>query len=662
MITMDFETRSRADLKTGGAYFYAAHPSTEILCLVWESGGKIFKWSPFENLGHTLEQFYQCLSANPLIEAHNCEFEWAIWNYCGVKKYGFKPLPQERFLCSAAKAASLALPRDLFSACKVTGTKSQKDMEGYMLMMKMCKPDRHGNWVYDAEKLNRLTSYCQVDVKSEIDLSKSLHPLISKEQELFHLNARMNRRGIPIDLYTVRIAQNFLERYSETKRAELKAITNGKVETEGQTAKIKDFCNGLNWGHEMLGVDVIEVERALSKNPPKVVKKVLEIRRDLGLASVKKIKRMQDIVMPDNRIRGSMLYCGAARTGRWSSKGVQFQNLARGTGNVNVLEVIETLQKGIYSDFISKYPDVIKTLSECIRGFIEAPEGKVFMAGDYASIEVRVLFWLAGQTDALNILAKGIDIYKEMASTIYGIHPMDVIKIQRQLGKALVLACGYGQGYKKFITTCSLPPYNMTIDTEFSKKAVYGYRARFSKVVDFWKDCENAFKNTILQKNVVFNVGKVTFCGLSDRTIITLPSGRKLYYFNPQIKVVDFKTKKEIQEMDDEEEMSANMTEQLCFLGMNSKSGKWERIYTYGGHIVENITQGVARDILGESLIKLEKNGFPPIFTVHDENVCEVEAGTKTLEEFTKIMSEVPHWASGCPIKVESETFNRYKK
>lgn len=660
MITIDFETRSRADLLEAGAYYYAAHESTEILCLAWECEGQVYAWSPFKDYGASIHLLEKQIEKHGILEAHNSEFEWAVWNYCGVKKYGFKKLPQEIFSCSAAKSAALSLPRDLFTVGKVLGVKDQKDMEGYTLMMKMCKPDKKGEWVFDLQKLDRLVQYCKSDVISETQVSAKMSEMIQCEKEIFKANMRMNRRGIPIDSYTVKIAQNYLEKYSVALRAQLKTLTGGKVETESQIARIMSFCNEKEWGHKLVGLDVEEVKKALASNPPPLVKRVLEIRQVLGLASVKKIKRMRDIVMLDGRVRGAMLYAGASRTGRWSSKGIQFQNLAKGSGKFDIEKAITLIERCNYEEFSKEFSNVAMALSECIRAFIKAPHGKIFYAGDYASIEVRVLFWLAGQTDALAILAKDGDIYKEMAASVYSKPVSAIQKNERNLGKALVLACGYGLGASKFIESCLKPPYEMVLDEDFAKKAVYGYRARFSKVPQFWKDCEKAFKDAIRNEGVVFLAGKIKFLNQGGNIKVKLPSGRCLNYFNAKISVVDFKTKKEAHEIEDE--TGIRMAEQISYWGMSSVTNKWDRIFTHGGVIVENITQATARDIMAQAMIKLESKGFNPIFTVHDEIVCEELEDKNALKEFTSIMESIPVWLSGCPIKVESESFRRYKK
>ena len=272
-------------------------------------------------------------------------------------------------------------------------------------------------------------------------------------------------------------------------------------------------------------------------------------------------------------------------------------------------------------------------------------EGKAFFGGDYASIEARVLLWLAEDERALDLFREGKDIYLDLAATIYGVEPESIAKssIERQLGKQGILGCGYGMGHEKFMGTCD--QYGIDIDEGMARKVVETYRNRYNKVKNLWYDMERAAISAV-------ETGEMKFCGKigwgmdGDFLYAKLPSKRLMAYYKPEIRMTETPWGKE------------KLT--LTYMATNSVTRKWERDRTYGGKLVENVTQAVARDLMAEAMLRCEEAGYEVILTVHDEIVTEKENGN--VKDFEVLMSECPKWADGIPVEVEGWTGQRYLK
>lgn len=441
-IFLDFETRSRIDLKKSGAFKYASHESTEILCACWKiENGPSFSWSPFLIATDKITKLFDLLDTGEYeIEAHNAHFEWAMWNYCAVKKYKFPKMPFTSFMCTAARAAARSLPRDLETLARELGLPILKDMTGRRVMLKMCKPDRNGKWQESDADFDTLIKYCMTDVEVTEKVSQILPELTPEEKAIFQLDFRINRKGVLLDIPAIITAANFAEAYALDLNAELCNLTGGMVKTATQGMRMVEFLQ-LN-GVDVDSVDKQSVLDALKEVEDPTVRRVLEIRQSLALSSVKKLYSMLAMGMRDSRARGTLLYAGANRTGRWSGKGIQIQNLPRGTlSREEVTEAFVLLKKGDYKVFKNRFPDVLGAISSCVRGFIVPAKGHRMFAGDFSAIEARVLFWLAGDTKGLGIYREGKDPYKSMAAYIFKVPYEQVTKGQRQLGKAVILGC-----------------------------------------------------------------------------------------------------------------------------------------------------------------------------------------------------------------------------
>ncbi len=652
--TIDFETRSSSpDLKKVGAYRYALHWDTKVLCLAYELPGCAPKlWRP--GLPLPFDLFFW-IEQGGMVEAHNAEFEWCIWNYVQVK-FGWPHLPWKQLTCSAAMAAVMALPRSLEGVCDVLNTEVKKDKDGKKIMLRVARlkkptvkaPD---SWDEDPEKLEKLYGYCIDDVLAEKGVSAKLPDLSPLEHKMWRHTAMINERGIYCDLATCAKASEFARRFERELLSELKIVTNGAVKTAKQHAKLLAFLHAE--GVQITDIQKPTVEAALQQEGLTYrAKRALEIRSILNRSSVSKFNSMIAMSCPDKRIRGTLMHHGAS-TGRDTGKGIQPQNyIYDKSGKTDVPKIIAALQGLDYEDFRAVYPNVFETLAYILRGMLIAAPGKKFVASDFAAIETRVLFWLANHDEGLQYFYRGEDIYVGMAKAIYKLSDdawkaldKETQKAYRQLGKQAILGLGYGMGAKKFVITCK--GYGIHITEEFAKEVVKLYRNLHWAIPALWKDVERAMIGAVKYPTKVFSAGRCKFFMKGRFLVAQLPSGRRLYYCDPMV---------------NERETDWGPQDRLGYYAPNSQSKRWQYEETYGGKATENLVQAVAADLMREAALREEIAGFPIVMRVHDELIAEVDADDDCLEQFENLMSELPKWAVGCPVATEGWEGPRYRK
>lgn len=716
-ITKDFETRSLCNLKTAGAYKYSLHPSTQPTCLSFKFHGQDVVYlldfkdinTPWKKLPYKFKNRWEyCIQAGYEFSAHNSFFERCIYDNIMVKRYGWPAIPPRQRRCTAAKAAACALPRNLEGAGAALKLTTQKDKTGYIAMMKTCKPTRQWNaWKKlqddiaagkriterrmksvgtvepkmfldpedDPQTWNNLYKYCKIDTKTEELLDDTLPDLNAQEQELWFLNQEVNWRGLLVDLPTVKKIVGISELEKKTRLKELDALTMGLVTSPNSRKSVMEFLK-LD-GIEIADIKAKTVEDLLKGgklNPD--MKRLLEIRKELSKASLRKYKAFMDRACDDNRVRDIALYHGAS-TGRDTGVGIQPHNFPRG-----LIKVDKDMPYRAIQDILDYDVDFLKLLygddlsilfSAVLRNMLIPTKGKKLFVADFSKIEVAVLWWLSGNEAGLKILRAGLDPYIYMASANTG-KPYKEIELAvlneerwaidaRQLGKAQVLGCGFGMGWNKFQLT-AYEQYRLTLTDQQSKHAVKSYREKNKAVKDVWKAYESAAIRAVEDREVV----KVNGCKFytKDKFLwIELPSGRKLAYREPHIVMREFtyeveeeiivkgKVKIKIHKRTAEKKT-------LEFWAVNSKTKKWSVERTFGGSITENIVQAVARDLMKWSEIRVERAGYTSNLTVHDELITEKDKGT--VDEFTKIMCKVPKWAKGCPIESKGWTGPRYRK
>lgn len=690
---IDFESRSPLDIKKCGAYAYAEHPDTEVLCLaVKVDDGDTDIWVPleFDFRGAALANFRlrELIEAADHIHAHNAGFERCMWTEHMVKRRGFPEIPISKWDDTAARAAMCALPRSLDGACKALGVSQQKDAEGYKLMLKMCRPralrkkerdtlaaelgmteeevkseakailsalkcdprapgklrpdyHRFFAWHESADDLVRLCRYCIQDVEAEYALAQELPPLPKMERRIWELDQTINDRGILCDLVSVEHAEAIIEAHEEKLLDELRGLTG--LSSAKAVAALKGWLKDNDCGVEDLTKQ--SVGDALKGDLSPEARRVLEIRQSLGKSSTAKLAAFKAYACKDGRLRGMMLYHGAA-TGRWAGRGPQPHNLPRGD------EIIAHLQ----DQSIALYPvrdpglldavmgEPLNVISSCLRGMLVAAPGHDLIAADYSAIEARGLAYLAGEETVLDAFRNNLDLYKVAASGIYKKPYEQITKTERSVGKTCVLACGYG-GSKGAMLAFGADRLGMS-DEEIDS-AVAAWRESNPNIVRFWYALTEACAKTV-KEGVETRYRQIGFRMRGKFLQMILPSGRPLWYYAPRVQQVRMPWGKD-------KEMVTAMT-------VDSLTKQWVRRPLGHPILSENATQAFCRDLLALGLIRCEAAGYRPVLHVHDEIVAEVPEGWGSVEEMEAIMSEVPKWAEGMPISAEGYRAKRYRK
>jgi DNA polymerase len=668
---IDFETRSLCDLKKAGAWAYAEHPTTEIMCLCYHfaykpSVGGDGQWAP----GCHDQTLYN-LASDPsvIFVAHNAMFEQAIWANIMVPLYGFPPIPIERWECTLAVCAHKALPLALDKAASALGLTVEKDKEGNRLTLSMSRFDKKGYLPeLTPEKRDRIAQYCDQDVRVERQIEQRVGRLGAHERKIWMYDQIINQRGVRLDMAFVRAALRVVERATGPLQREFADLTGGIG--SGQVAKVLEWCRGqgvevdnLQKGTitALLGTEEddsdataglisnLDDEVGVSRTGPLPagVHRVLTIRQMLGSASVKKLQRMLACVGDDGRARGLLQY-HAASTGRWGGRLLQPQNFPRGDDGLRKRATPEQVVDAIMSEDPEYVEAVlglpaIEAVASALRFALIPDPGKVFLVGDYAGIEMRIVLALAGEYDKCEMLAAGHDVYLDMACDIYNRPRGSLTKdhvAERTIGKNTVLGCGFGMGATKFHAR-----YCPDQSEDFAYNVVQAYRQQWApKVPKLWYALDAAALAAVRgQPTTEYGV---LYRQEGDWLTARLPSGwQKLWYFAPQLG-------------------RDEMFNRNCWTYRAMKMGKMVNAKAYGGLLTENAVQALARGLLCGGVQRLEQAGFPVVLTVHDEIVCEVDEGSADLAGFKQLMEQRSPWAETMqiPVQVEEWQGDRYRK
>ena len=623
-ISLDFETYSDCNLKSAGAFAYADHSPTEVLCMGWAVDDEPPQlWTPDMPLPIEL---FRLIERGAQVWAWNSFFELVIWQ----RVLMWPTIPITQWNDTAALAAAQAYPRSLEKCGEFMGMPGDaaKDKRGKYLIQRLCKPYR-GKRLDDFVLLQELHDYCLQDVISERAIRKRLRSLHPSEREVWEADQRMNLRGVRLDAANCEHAIEIIKAVELALNAEVFELTQGQLTSTSSRAKSLEWINSQ--GLAMDSYDKAAVTCALQGACPPNVERFLEIRQALSRSSTKKFQAMLDCLGKDGRAHGTTLYHGAA-TGRASGRHFQPQNLPRPIVD-DVDSVIDCLRFRC-ADQLPGEPMAL--LASCLRGMLVASKGRRLIVSDYSAIEARVLAWLAGHKDVLQSFRDGLDLYKVTASDMYAIPYSSVDKDQRFLSKIATLALGYQGGVKAFQKMAV--NYGTDVDEATALKIRDDWRSANQPIVQLWNDVEAAaFKAITDGKRTSTNAGD--FMLLKGDLLFKLPSGRCLSF--PKAVIEGGK---------------------LTYQGMNNFTHKWGTIQTYGGSLVQSITQAVARDLLMHALLKLDAAGYDPILTVHDEIVADTRISHGSLDEFNALMCDLPVWAKGLPVAVEGYESQRYRK
>lgn len=695
-LTIDFETRSKCPISCG-SWKYSEDISTDAFCLALKQDNQPAQiWINERFLDNILpiyikvlpfissQEAQYLLKHADIIEAHNAEFERAITRNIMHKRYGWPDIPLEKWRCSAAKAAVHSLPRKLEEAVEALGLPIKKDMEGHRIMMKLSKPrkptkNNPSEWHEDPEDLLKLFKYCIQDVDAEHCLSVRLKDLNDYEQQVWFLDQKINERGYNIDQVGIR---NVITMIDHVKGKAIKECVEITGYNPTQVAELLNwlFDNGcyLKDLQKQTILDTLEEKKDL----PDKIKQVLKLRQIGSKSSTSKYEAFLKTVCKNGRVRSSFMYSGA-NTGRWSGKGAQPHNLPRKSYK-DAGACLSLITDKNYDLLHCLYDEPMEAASTLIRSVIIASPGHDFVCGDFSAIEAKVLAWLAGDEKRLNIFREGKDIYKITASETFNVPFENVDSYYRQMGKVEELALGYQGGWRAFKSMSRnygvKPPDGVILDpdnvyewydaTRQTKEgAVVGIGKKLTKeeatwkkwatpivkkwrdanpmIVQLWVNYEHAVFQTV-STGKPHAVGRVKF-GVKDKFLhIQLPSGRLLSYYDPQIRKVKTPW--------------GELKDAVTYMSVDSTTKKWVRTAGYGGKFVENADQGIARDLLVHGMFKAEEAGYPVILHVHDEIVSEVKKEFGSLIEFETLMSDIPAWAEGCPVKAKGWRGERYRK
>ncbi len=633
-VSIDFETRSAVDLRKTGVYKYASDPSTDIWCMAYKApwSDDVQVWLPGDEMDVSLEDW---IVEGGLLSAWNANFERTIWNEIMVGRYQWPRTGIKQWRCTMAQASAMGLPRALGQAASVLGVEEQKDKAGAALMLRMARPrkvnaDGSYTWWNTKDKIDTLVAYCIQDVKTELSVAATLNDMPDSERRLYQLDQRINDRGVKVDLDLIERVSKLANSASENIDAEIKRLTNGQVKAATNAMDLTAWLRG--YGLKVNSVDKQTVTRMLGmeKLHP-IIKQVLRLRQDGAKSSTAKYEAMVNAANADDRMRGLLMYHGAA-TGRWSGRLVQPQNFPR--PQKKQAELDEIIAKLKADEDVSEYGAGTVLASDLLRSMLIADDGHRLMFADYSAIEARVLAWIAGQTDLVETFRNGGDVYKEMASAIYNVNVESVTDGQRQVGKMAILGCGYGMGGKRFAEQCATMGIN--VDEDEAKRIVSVYREKNNRIAQYWRDSENDF------------VEMVKGAGRVGSVELPLPSGRSLTYHNPRI----------IQR----ETPWGAMRDTAQVDTLNSVTRQWVSQIIWGGLLTENVVQATARDLMATAMMALELKGYNVILSVHDEIISEVPDDFGSLEEMIEIMTRVPAWADGCPVNAEGKEGKRYRK
>jgi len=644
-LSIDIETYSPLDLRQHGVYAYAAHPEFEVLLF-----GYAFDDDPVQVIdlasGEKLPQELQNALYDPEIlkTAFNASFERTC-----LSAFLGSVTPPEQWSCTAVWARELGLPATLESVGIVLGLPEdkQKLKTGKALIRYFsipCKPTKTNGMrtrnlpQHDPERWELYKEYNIGDVVAEREIRKKLahYPILPSEQILWEHDQRINDRGVGVDLVfaeqAIRIDEVIKARLLDNAR-ELTGLDNPK-----STAQLK------GWIEDTAGITVESLNKksiagVRADADHEDVDRMLDIRAGLAKTSTEKYKAMQRTACDDHRIRGLTQFYGASRTGRWAGRLVQMQNLPQNKMPDRDLDIARQLVRaGDLTTMELLFDDISGTLSQLIRTAFIPRKGHRFIVADFSAIEARVIAWLSGEQWRMDVFNTHGKIYEASAEQMFHLPAGSVKKgdPMRQKGKIAELALGYGGSVGALKSMGAL---EMGLVEDELKPLVNSWRAANPAITKFWWDTDAAARKTIQTKVPTTLPYDMGFFKKGPLLKLRLPNGRELSYVKPAI-----------------------VEDSITYEGNIQSSGAWGRIESYGPKLVENIVQAVARDCLAEAICRLENNGFPVVFHVHDEVICEVPEGVSSAEELSAIMSEPIAWADGLPLRADAYECEYYRK
>ncbi|WP_232370276.1 DNA polymerase [Xenorhabdus lircayensis] len=680
---IDLETYSETPIRNG-THTYAEH--AEIMLFAWAiNNNPVQVWDVTSGVPMPAELHHALIDPSITLFAHNSHFDRTVLRHYMPKLH----LDIFRWRDTMVQALTHGLPGALGALCEVLGIPADKakDKEGKSLIQLFCKPRpknvaiRRATSKTHPEEWKRFVAYAGLDIEA----MRAVHNRLPQwnyqgaELALWHRDQQINDRGTYTDIELAKSAIDAVDQEQKRLAKRTQTLTEGEVQAATQRDAMLRHITAT-FGVELPDMQKSTLERRVADpDLPIALRELLTIRLQASTTSTSKYKALMNGVSADGRLRGTLQFCGASRTGRWAGRLFQPQNLPRATLNQATIDTgIEALKAGC-ADLI--YGDIMQLTSSAIRAVIRAPEGKKLVVSDLSNIEGRMLAWLAGEHWKLRAFSEydhgtGPDLYKLAYARAFNIEPDEVTKDQRQIGKVMELGLGYGGGVAAFVTfaltyaldldelaDAALPhiPASVQRDAKsWYKKSVeqnntYGlservfitcdslkrmWRNAHTATVPFWYELEEAVKRAIASTGTTIPCRKLRVRRDGAWLRVVLPSGRAVCYPAPRVN-----------------------DGQVSYMGTNPYSRKWQRLKTYGGKLVENVTQAVARDVLAGNMPRIEKSGYAIVLTVHDEVLTEApDTPDYSHEHLSTLLATNPDWAPDLPLSAGGFEAYRYKK
>ena len=639
-IFLDLETYSSVNLSKAGVYKYAEADDFEILLLSYNTDGEAVHLVELSASERLPQPVLQALVSPTVVKiAHNATFERICLSRYLRDSYGLDGyLSPEGWICTMVMAHYYGLPGSLDKAGEKLNLDVQKDRAGKALIKYFSEPCRatkkNGGRTrnlpeHDPDKWKAFKEYNVRDVETEIALFKAL-PSERVPESVWHqywTSERVNDRGLQVDEPMLEMALERKDQNDSKAMAELREITGLANPSSPAQARAWLSENGL----DLPNMQRETVQKAMEDEPDPKLTKVLQLYSELHNTATAKFQAMDRVKCREGRVHGMFQYYGA-HTGRWTGKLVQMQNLKKNTDDVDLIR--EKLMDGLE---ISS-----EELSRLVRTAFVAKPGKKLIVADYSAIEARVLAWLAGEDWRLKAFQDGEDIYCASASRMFGV-PVEKNGINghlRSRGKVAELALGYQGAAGSLIAMGAL---KQGLDEDDLPEIVSSWRESNPRICDFWYRVEDCCKKALNSAQPVQITSNLRCYKTGKALYIELPSGRSLVY--PYVRKGTNHFGREC----------------LVYYGKDQKVGKWGNLTTYGGKLVENVTQAVARDLLAEAVINLERAGLAVVGHIHDEVIIEADPEV-TVEQVISQMVALPPWAEGLPVDAEGYEGQFYKK
>ena len=664
-LSIDIETYSSIDLTKSGVYKYIQN-DFEILLIAYAYDDEEIKIIDLKNNEKIPEKLKEdILDENIIKTAFNANFE----RVC-LSKYFNTYLSPKMFRCTQVHALYLGLPHGLENVAKSLRLKEQKLEEGKSLIRFFNKRENLDLLTSNNENIKKgevlkkyeeFKKYCINDVKVERSIRKILEKvkLPESEQKLWQLDQEINDRGVLVDSKLLNNAIYYDNYFKNILIEKLKTITN--INNPKSNNQMKDYLNSLGLNVNSLSKESVESllnSCEVQKNPHyEKIKEVLHLRKMLNKTSTKKYEAMKRCMCDDERIRGLFQFYGANRTGRWAGRLVQVQNLPQNKIN-NLEQVREKIRNDIIKDFPSRKKKFNKNLnlnlynnenlssllSQLIRTTFIPKKNHRFIIADFSAIEARIIAYLSNEKWRIDVFNTHGKIYEASASKMFKVDINEITKESelRQKGKIAELALGYQGGVGALV---SMGAYNMNLCESELIEIVKAFRSSNPNIVKLWNNAQKAFIEAVKNKSVVHIDKNISFIYEGNILFIKLPSGRRLSYIRPKIDYDNIFNKYII-----------------TYEGVDPTTKKSKRLTTYGGKLVENIVQAIARDVLGEAMMNLRNKGFNIVMHVHDEIVLEVENGVSSVEEVCEIMCKENKYLKGLKLKADGFESKYYKK